>query len=160
MINAANYLQINGVFHGDYRPETIYIQEEFNSGTIYIADNGLIAYFKNSYERCISGEKAYLTTFLLECLERKEIRPIYNVYNSDIFAIGMVLLYAATLKDPLRYFYDWEKYQLNLEIIEYELTLLEKSYSVNFIELIRAVMNFERKNLSFFDISQYEVGYF
>lgn len=156
----ASYFQEHGVFHGDYRPETILIHEnDDESGSICVADNGLIGLYKTGYERslCEDGSKTYLNEFLLAELYRKEAKPVYNVYQNDIFAIGMVLLYCCTLKDPHEYYYHWWDNELDIKSVKFDLRELETRYSRKFLYLIEGFLNFEGKGIDFMDLSELHV---
>jgi len=155
-------LQKHDICHGDFHAETVYLREDNAAATIILLDNGLVSLYRNGYERALSGFSefnAYLTSFLLEALSRKETRPVYNVYAADMFAIAMILLYASTLKNPQYFYYNWSKYEINRFVIETDLKELEIRYSVNYAMLLRKMFNFEEENFSFIDLSVYLVNF-
>lgn len=148
-------MQIRGVFHGDYRPETIIIEEEGESGTVLILDNGLLANFPCGYERALAEFKeikVYLTPHLMKELKRKNIKPAYNVYNSDVFAIGLVLLYSATLRNPQKFYYNWKNFTVDKNAIELDLIGLQNKYTDSFVRMLRRMLDFDEKRPTFLDL--------
>ena len=104
-----------------------------------VLDNGLLANFASGYDRTWAESKeinVYLTPYLLSKLKNKVIKPIYNVYSADVFAIGMVLLYAATMRNPHRFYYNWADFSINKEAIERDLIGLQSKYTVSFLRCL------------------------
>ena len=163
MINVGTYFQVRGVFHGDFRPETIIIQEEDNFGSVMVVDNGLLANFASGYDRTWAESKeitVYLTPYLMSKLKHKVIKPIYNVYSADVFAIGMVLLYAATMRNPHRFYYNWADFSINKEAIERDLIGLQSKYTVSFLRLLRKMIDFDEKRATFLELGDNIYDYY
>lgn len=157
------YFQVRGVFHGDFRPETIIIQEEDNFGSVLVLDNGLLANFASGYDRKWAESKevtVYLTPYLMGKLKNKVIKPVYNVYSADVFAIGMVLLYAATLRNPHRFYYNWADFSISKEAVERDLIGLQSKYTVSFLKLLRKMLDFDEKRATFLELGDNIYDYY
>lgn len=119
------------------------MHENEEEGLVLIADNGLIGLYRNNYQLTLSHEdKGYLTPFLMNSFSAKETHPSYNVYNTDVYSLGMTLLYAASLNEPHTHFYDWNEKDIIERNILANLKDLEKqNYSHQLIDLIRKMLN-------------------
>ena len=135
-------MQTHGISHGDYRPNQILLTEGANDdGQIQFADNGLVGQFRNNYLRTFSGAgKGYLTPYLMKAYAKLIPSPEYDVYKTDVYSLGMTLLYAATLKDPNHHFYDWISKEVNYKQIERAVEDISERYSKQFTEYILAFL--------------------
>eukprot|EP01015_Nassula_variabilis_P028671 TRINITY_DN6019_c0_g1_i1.p1 TRINITY_DN6019_c0_g1~~TRINITY_DN6019_c0_g1_i1.p1 ORF type:complete len:154 (-),score=15.43 TRINITY_DN6019_c0_g1_i1:14-475(-) len=75
---------------------------------------------------------------------RDRMNPPHNCFASDIFALGMTLLWCSTLKPPYDC-YEWvgNKYRIRPEKIEYHLKQLEGHYGQQLIWIISKMLVFD-----------------
>jgi len=132
------FLQTHGISHGDYRPNQILLTEgENDDGQIQFSDNGLVGQFRNNYLLTFSGAgKGYLTPYLMKAYAKLIPSPEYDVYKTDVYAMGITLLYAATLKDPNHHFYDWISKEINYTQIERAIEEISERYSKQFTQFL------------------------
>ena len=105
-----------GYCHGDIQPINIVIEE---NGFIKLFDNSLINYGKNGYLKMVysSTYTAALSPQLLDALKTRELKPIHDPVKSDIFAIGITTLCAATNLE-VDDFYDWRNKEIRYNRIK------------------------------------------
>lgn len=142
-ISFGEYLQSNGISHGDIRPNQILLTEGPNDdGQIKLADNGLVGQFKNSYALSLTGAgRGYLSPSLLRACSKHEHQPEYNVYKEDVFSLGLTVLSAATLKDPNASLYDWKGKSFDDKNLELLLLELQGRYSSQFVNFLRTLLD-------------------
>lgn len=142
-ISFGEYLQSNGISHGDIRPHQILLTEGPNDdGQIKLADNGLVGQFKNSYALSLTGAgRGYLSPSLLRACSKHEHQPEYNVYKEDVFSLGLTVLSAATLKDPNASLYDWKGKSFDDKNLELLLLELQGRYSSQFVNFLRTLLD-------------------
>lgn len=110
-------------------------------GNLMIADHGLLNDYKDNYRKGAAGQKdVYLTPRQLEQLKAGNKAPSYDVQKTDVFSLGLSLIYASTLEDP-KNCYDWSKKTLNNNAIEAQLAKIEQSYSPSYSQLVRAMVD-------------------
>lgn len=101
LISALAYLQQKDCAHRDIKPENILVS---NSGRLLkISDFGdCIKVIKNSLS--LRGTTNYLSPILRTAYKQNlgdQIKTIrHNPFKSDVFSLGLILLYMATFKDP------------------------------------------------------------
>ena len=82
--------------------------------------------------------KTYLSPAELKSLKRKQRLPNHDSCKSDIYSLGMLMLYAATLKDPI-FCYDFRNYRMDEGNIQANLAKVAKQYSeklANFLQIL------------------------
>lgn len=140
LIGAGAYMQQNGIYNGDVRPLNIMMNEE---GQVLLTDHGLLNHFKDNYNKAMAGKKdSYLTPIQLEYLRNKSNNPNYDTYKSDVFSLGMTLIYACNLEDPIDC-YDYSKKVLNRTYLENHLQAVQNNYSPQTYQLIRSMVELD-----------------
>lgn len=107
IVSACTYLEQNRIFHGDLSPVQVTLTE---TGFAKIGDHGLLNSFKNAYNKVLSGKKIQISPELMEALRVRNSQPDYQVYKNDVYSLGMTLLHAATLEDPVQNCYDFSSH--------------------------------------------------
>ena len=139
-INAGAYMQQNGMYNGDIRPLNVMMNEE---GQVLLTDHGLLNAYKDNYNKALAGQKnCYLTPIQLEYLRNKNTNPNYDTYKSDVFSLGMTLIYACNLDDPIDC-YDYSKKVLNRTYLENHLQAIQNNYSPQTYQLIRTMVELD-----------------
>ena len=97
LLTALDYMQNNEISHEDICPKNILIS---NTGEYKIGDYGLLINGLSGYFRLVSDKTndCYLSPKLVAALDNKVLDPNHNKYKSDVFSLGMTLIYASTLK--------------------------------------------------------------
>jgi hypothetical protein len=72
-------------------------------------------------------------------LAEKQTVPKFNTSKSDVFSIGMCMLYCATLIDPI-VAYNMDKFEIDFYYLENLLRIASKHYSEGFIKIVRSAM--------------------
>ena len=141
-IGAGAYLESRGLYHGDYRPVQILLDDENNQGTVRLTDNGLIGLYRNNYILTLSGAaRGYLSPELISAYSRREANPAYDVYRADVYSLGMTLLQCASLKEPEKFFYEWSVPSIAHKAIRKALDDLRSQYSPQFVDLIATMLD-------------------
>ena len=102
--------------------------------------------FRNGYNLTLSGAgKGFLTPRLIHAYSKKDVNPEYDVYRADVYALGMSLLQAATLKDPHKNYYDWITKEVNSNAVEKGLKDVETRYSLQLARYIASMLDEDDK---------------
>ncbi len=119
--------------HGDIRPLNIILSAE---GHTKLADHGVLNQIKNNYHKALAGEaKTYLAPELMRAFARKKPTPSYNVFKADVYSLGMSLLGASNLVNPLQC-YDFTRKEIRHEVVRELLDRTSTRYSPNFVNLL------------------------
>ena len=78
----------------------------------------------------ISGQSKtkFLSPNLLSSLFHHELNPKHNVYKSDVFSLGMLLLQCVTLESPMSC-YDLSFCKIRENILNKKLNIIQMKYS-------------------------------
>jgi serine/threonine protein kinase len=114
LVSGLGTLQENSISHGSLSSSTVFITDK---GNVKVTDPSILKSINNYAE--FIGEKnlknmkknIYFAPELLKNLSEKFWTPQSDVYKSDVFTLGMIILEAATLStcDDL---YNWDKYTI------------------------------------------------
>ena len=100
LVGTFSYMQAKGTCHRDIKPQNLFV---FNKGkNIKVGDLGN-AIKDNDYQgRSVAGTPLYLSPKLRECYSSGGgmFGVNHNVYKSDVYSLGLVFLYMASLKPP------------------------------------------------------------
>ena len=139
LIHTLSLLQKNHITHRDIKPQNILII----NGYYKLCDFGEIRIMKREgiVVQRIRGSELYMSPILFFGLRANMIQVKHNTYKSDVFSLGMCLLYAATMyfncTDEIREMTDMEK--INEILNKY----LGERYSNKFISLIYLMLQVE-----------------
>jgi len=154
LIDVMEYLQQNGIHHGDIRPETCFISEE---GIIKLFgqwdtsnESFIVDLIKN--ER---NQRKFLTSTALLGLKKDVKKHIENRHKQDVFSLGLTMLECATLERSLD-IYDFENLKLDAELLSERLMETKHKYSPRIFHLITKMLHFdEDKRPDFIELKQY-----
>jgi len=143
LINCYSLLQKCNITHRDVKPQNILI-----INTLYkICDFGeaMVTHGKNGIiHQPIRGSELYMSPILFEALNNHSRDVIHNTYKSDVFSLGMCLLFAATL--TFQSLYDIREVT-NMEVIENIIgNYLYPNYSKNIVDILVRMLQIEEKN--------------
>ena len=95
IVESLAYLQEKGVAHRDIKPENIFI----NAGKYIIGDFGSLL-VKDNFNGCtLVGTPLYLSPILRNNYDRSDFLVAHNVFKSDVYSLGLTILYMATFCD-------------------------------------------------------------
>ena len=148
---ALAFLQKKNIAHRDIKPQNIlYFKNDFYK----IADFGCAKEMNMSMLNSLKGTELFISPILFESLKNNNICGVdHNVYKSDVYSLGLCILYAATLSiNPIT-----ELRRISDQIISYN--LLKKSlasYSQGFINLLYRMLDLnEELRLDFIELQEY-----
>ena len=136
LITTLSLLQKNHITHRDIKPQNILIV----NGHFKLCDFGEIRIMKREglVVQRIRGSELYMSPILFYGLRQNLIQVKHNTYKSDVFSLGMCLLYAATMYfnciDEIREMIDMNEIKTILK------KYLEDKYSNKFISLIHLML--------------------
>ena len=141
LIKTLSLLQKNHITHRDIKPQNIMIMK----GQYKLCDFGEIRIMKKegiAFQR-IRGSELYMSPILFYGLRGNLKQVKHNTYKSDVFSLGMCLIYASTMYfnciDEIREIKDMKI--VNQVLNKY----LGKIYSNKFISLIYLMLQIEEK---------------
>ena len=130
-----------GTPHGDLQPKTLMLNDE---GNVKIIDNAIVTN-KDNYQKCNFNDDYFapIAPELLDDLKVNKVNPENEFSDkSEVWAIGITSLSAATNNFPERY-YDWNKKEYLRETIDEDLEGLEGKKSPEQINFIRKCLEHE-----------------
>ena len=136
LIKTLSLMQKNHITHRDIKHQNILIV----NGIYKLCDFGEIRSMKGSgiVVQRIRGSELFMSPILFYGLRANLIQVKHNTYKSDVFSLGMCLLYAATMHfdgtDEVRELIDMNKIKLVLE------KYLKERYSDKFINLLMKML--------------------
>ena len=133
LVSALSFLEKNNIGHRDIKAQNILC---FENNIYKIADFGEAKKF--IYEKDIistlRGTELYMSPILFYSLHNRIFKVKHNPYKSDVFSLGMCLLFASTLK--LKYLVNIRNCNYDLEVMNYITCLINGKYSNKFISLL------------------------
>ena len=136
LIKTLSLLQKHHITHRDIKPQNILIVND----KYKLCDFGEIRNMKGDglVVQRIRGSELYMSPILFYGLRANLIQVKHNTYKSDVFSLGMCLLYAANMHyngtDEIREMTDMDEIRSILE------KYLSERYSNKFIELIHSML--------------------
>ena len=132
LVQTLSLLQKNNITHRDIKHQNILIA----NGTYKLCDFGELRIMKGQglVIQRIRGSELFMSPILFYGLRANLIQVKHNTYKSDVFSLGMCLLYAATMHfsgtDEIREMIDMKQIRITLE------KYLKERYSNKFISLL------------------------
>ena len=157
ILNALLYLEKEGIAHRDIKPQNILI---YSNNIFKVADFGEAKNLKFKIEECtIRGSELYMSPILYNCLKNRKKDVLHNAYKSDVYSLGLCLIYALTLSinvlNDIR-----EICNMNI-IINIVKRSIRRNYSNKLQDLVIKMIDLdEKKRLSFQDIREYIIKNF
>ena len=142
LCSALSFLQRKRISHRDIKPQNILV---FNTKIYKLADFGEAKQILFCNDRnTLKGTELYMSPLLYNGLRTNQIDIKHNLFKSDVYSLGLCILYAATFN--VNNLYKIRKY-INMDIIRnFIFELLKKNYSQHFINLLCLMLDINEEN--------------
>ena len=157
LISSLSFLQKNNISHRDIKPQNILI---FKNKIYKLTDFGEARKIserdknnKSLVQYSLKGTELYMSPLLFNGLRTGQIDIKHNTYKSDVYSLGLCILYAATLCDKrlfeIRRLIEMEK------IKNFVSNNLKDMYSDKFINIIISMLEIhEEKRPDFIELEK------
>ena len=149
--NALSFLESNKISHRDIKPQNILI---FDNNIYKIADFGEAKkiIYKNS-QNTLRGTQLYMSPLLYNGLKNNQTDIKHNIFKSDVYSLGLCLLYSATLH--FGNLYEIRKYSDRNSLKKFIENSLCNRYSSNFSNLLMKMLEInEIKRINFIELKK------
>ena len=143
LTSALVYLQKNNISHRDIKTQNILV---FENNIFKIADFGEAKQFKkkNDIMSTLRGTELYMSPLLFNGLQKRIFDIKHNPFKSDVFSLGMCLLFASTLRIKnlckIRDCVDDVKLQI------YLMKVVSQKYSLKFVKLLNQMLCYREES--------------
>ena len=141
LIKTLSLLQKNHITHRDIKLQNILLVN--NKYKICDFGESRTLNQKGIIVQPIRGSELYMSPILFTGLNQKLNHVTHNTYKSDIFSLGMCILFAATL--DCNSLYEIREMNNMINIRKVLMKYLSKKYSDNFIEIILCLLEVKEK---------------
>ena len=141
LIKTLSFLQKNHITHRDIKLQNILLVN--NKYKICDFGESRTLNQKGIIVQPIRGSELYMSPILFSGLNQKLSHVTHNTYKSDIFSLGMCILFAATL--DCNSLYEIREMNNMIKIRNVLMEYLSKKYSSNFIEIILCLLEVKEK---------------
>ena len=141
LIKTLSFLQKNHITHRDIKLQNILLVN--NKYKICDFGESRTLNQKGIIVQPIRGSELYMSPILFSGLNQKLSHVTHNTYKSDIFSLGMCILFAATL--DCNSLYEIREMNNMIKIRNVLIKYLSKKYSSNFIEIILCLLEVKEK---------------
>ena len=139
LTSALSFLQKNNIVHRDVKPQNILI---FKDNKYKLADFGESKQLNNIslslFNGSLRGTELYMSPLLFNGLRNGQIDVTHNLIKSDVYSLGLCLLYAATTNN--KSLYDIRKFVEMDGLSNYIKNVLKNRYTKKFIDLIISML--------------------
>ena len=145
LICSLEKLQKENISHRDIKPQNILVFKNDNNTCYKLADFGeakeLLSGNRPTEKQTLRGTELYMSPILFYGLRSRKIKKYikHNPYKSDVFSLGLCLLFAATL--CFESLYDIRELKNNISIKIIIEKYLKKRYSYKIISIISSMLD-------------------
>ena len=154
LVSGLSFLQSQGVSHRDIKPQNVLI---FKNKVYKIADFGeakqITKMSQNRQINTLRGTELYMSPLLFNGLKTNQLDIKHNLFKSDVYSLGLCLIFAATLS--VNSIYEIRKLIDMKSVRSYIQRILKEKYSMNFINLVSDMLELnERFRPDFIELKQ------
>ena len=142
LVETLSLLQKNHITHRDIKLQNILLLK--NSYKICDFGEARKLSQKGVIVQPVRGSELYMSPIQFFGLDKKLDYVQHNTYKSDVFSLGMCILFAATLSDEC--LYEIRELTNMIEIEKILMRYLSRRYSNKFIHLLLILLEIEEKN--------------
>ena len=142
LIGTLSLLQKNHITHRDIKLQNILLLN--NSYKICDFGEARKLCQKGVIVQPVRGSELYMSPIQFFGLDKKLDYVQHNTYKSDVFSLGMCILFAATLSDDC--LYEIRELTNMIEIERILMRYLRRRYSIKFIHFLLILLEIEEKN--------------
>ncbi|CAD8063264.1 unnamed protein product [Paramecium sonneborni] len=133
-------LQSQNISHQSIRPETISYMEQYPY--VKLSDP-TVSGVLSSFQQVVQDElkqinQNYLSPQLMQSLN-DQIQPQHNPYKSDVYSLGMTMLYLSTLNN-CDDCYDLSRSKVIHQQVQRRLQQMEQSFSTQYVQILRNML--------------------
>ena len=145
LVSTLEKLQKENISHRDIKPQNILVFKNNKNYYYKLADFGeakeLLSGNKPTEKQTLRGTELYMSPLLFYGLRSRKIKKYikHNPYKSDVFSLGLCILFAATL--CFESLYDVRELQNNISIKIIIEKYLKKRYSYKMISIISSMLD-------------------
>ena len=145
LVGTLAQLQKENISHRDIKPQNVLVFRNSNNVDYKLADFGeakeLLGGSRHTEKQTLRGTELYMSPILFYGLRSRKIKKYikHNAYKSDVFSLGLCLLFAATL--CFEVLYDIRELQNNVSVKIIIEKYLKKRYSYKIISIICSMLD-------------------
>ena len=142
LTSALSFLQKKNVSHRDIKPQNIVI---FKNNIYKIADFGEAKQIKKLTNnlQTLKGTEIYMSPLLFNGLRTNQIDIKHNLFKSDVYSLGLSILYAATLN--IDNIYEIRKFIDMDDVRKFIIEVFNGNFSQKFVDLIERMLEINEK---------------
>jgi hypothetical protein len=142
LVETLSLLQKNHITHRDIKLQNILLLN--NSYKICDFGEARKLCQKGVIVQPVRGSELYMSPIQFFGLDKKLDYVQHNTYKSDVFSLGMCILFAATLSDDC--LYEIRELKNMIEIERILMKYLRRRYSIKFIHFLLILLEIDEKN--------------